>query len=94
MIFGVGQGRNLQLGVRETCSYTHHPMTHPPLRYDIVWVALTEPSTLEKVHHISLAGTLLVQAVLVLLETDGAAKNDFIATRRKAVVRVVKDNLH
>ena len=69
-------------------------MTYPPLRYNVVRVALAKPGTLKEVHHISLASTLLVQAVFVLFETNRTAKNDFVATSRESVVRVVKYDFH
>ena len=61
-------------------------VAYTTLRHDVVRVALAEPSALEEIHHISLTGTLLVQAVLVLLETNCTAENDLVAARREPVV--------
>ena len=69
-------------------------MTYPPLRYNVVWVTLAKPGTLKEVHHVSLASTLLVQAVFVLFETNRTAKDDFVAASRESVVRVIKDDFN
>jgi hypothetical protein len=45
-------------------------VTYTTLRYNIVWVGFAEPSAFKKVHNVGLAGTFLVQAVLILLQSD------------------------
>lgn len=62
--------------------------------HDVIRVALAKPGALKEVHHVRFAGTLLVQAILVLLETDRPAKDDLVATSRETVVRVVENDLN
>ena len=61
--------------------------------HNIVWVALAETRALEKVHDVGFTCALLVEAVLVLFETDCTAENDFVSASGESVVRVVKHNL-
>lgn len=68
--------------------------THSSLRNNVVWVTLAETCTLKKVHNISLTGTLLVETVFILLETNRSPEDDFVSTGRETIVRVVEDNLN
>lgn len=68
--------------------------THSALRNDIVGVALAEAGTLKKIHDISFACTLLVETVLVLLQSDCAPKDNLIAASGKPIIRIVKNDLH
>ena len=61
-------------------------VAYTTLRHDVVRVALAESSTLQEVHNVGFAGTLLVQAVFVLLEADGATENYFVSAGRETVV--------
>lgn len=82
--------------------YAHVSWTHPlerteqtysSLRYDVVWVTFAKACALEQVHYVSLAGTLLVQAVFVLLETDCASENDFLPAGGETIVGIIENDL-
>ena len=65
-------------------------VAYTTLRHDVVRVALAESSTLQEVHNVGFAGTLLVQAVFVLLEADGSTKDNLVSTSREPIIAIVE----
>lgn len=61
------------------------------LRNNVVRIAFAEAGTLQEVHHVGFAGALLVQAIFILLETDGSAKNNLLPACWETVVTVVEN---
>jgi hypothetical protein len=66
--------------------------THATLRNDVIRICSAESGTFKEVHDIRLASSLLVETVLVLLQTDGPSENDLVLAGREPVIRVVKDD--
>lgn len=64
------------------------------LRNNVVRIALAEAGTLQEVHYVGFASALLVQAIFILLETDGSAKNNFLPACRETVVTVVENDFN
>ena len=68
--------------------------THSTLWHDVVRIRLAETSTLQEVHDVGLCCCLLVERILVLLETDGSTEDDLWMASREPVVAVIEDDLH